>query len=1461
MAPGPQSHVGSGGATGIHDSREISPTGDKENASDVRQLGSDRFARPAPVKRPRVASTNEYDPDLADGYLLSQMDDADRAGVTWKSVSPPRHRAHIATRATAGGTGPAGGAVMNQLLFMGRGNAAAKEQAAMRNKLTRQLDAFGAGDAVAGVESTLESPRTLDSSGAALLADVRAMEGCAPTPRAHRAHGSVGPTIGTARTPGSASSLGRQSVPTPGSGVRLGDVKGNGDILELLGNIEEHIPHSETVAGVSIRGDDVDRPTVTVQAQPGERPREDVKPAPEVAENKGPSEFQCDDDFDDFDLEAYAETEQLAIANKRKETAATAAVAPTATAAVAPTTSHEATAIDADKEHEVESERLARIEAEGCALDAWMVESVAWGPDHSLEVVARVCKAEEGDSNVRTLRLHDMWAESKIRPGDLIRLVAPHARSGPPINLGVPGNGFDISAPIDVTQHSGQLLVIHPSHLVNSTSVGGSMECLRRTVLQAVVPDVGGAEHAQAAMLGTLSHELSEASLFAAAFNTGPGAKGFFKHSAELVEGSSDRLFSSGTTEKEALDRLRYVGPGVHRWTRRLVKHPAQPGMANLGGAPGAAAGPGVECRVLASGAHRSDGMVAVTKMVEAEETVWAPTLGLRGVIDAVAVGKLDEIGKDGKKVVSSGMVPVELKTGYWRNPTEHGAQLTLYTLMLGERYGTRVPWGLLHYTRHPGGSDKDKKDDETVAIRPGPVDLAFLMHRRNMIATTLRPRDAKQIEEGEIMFAGGALPPIDTCSSVCKKCFVKEKCYAVNAALEGGSTKLQDSSLTELSQELVGHITDVHAAELARWLRLIDIEAASMSARRATPWIPVEEVRKRGGFAMDGFALRHVPRDDDTERSQGRQYLYALETGFADNSDSSVDSDVSFAAQHWDGADDSLAAALRPGDRLVLSRQQGAVVVARVILANVKERKLGVHLEVEMERPVRTTGPGAASPKELWRIDRDDGGATMAGRLRAAVLGVFQSRDPRAEALRARIFDLNPPRFDRAEAAAAMRSLSPAASTVVAALNEEQRGAVEHILGARDYALVVGLPGAGKSATLAATIKALVDMGKSVLVTSHTHNAVDNILARLPDVGIDDFLRVGGDDGKCAPKIAAYLPGGERHRAKTTAELADLANRARVVGATCYAAANNPMITRRESKGKGSGADGYFDVVLVDEAGQMTTPASLAPLLLGGVFVLVGDPHQLPPLVQSKEAERLGLGVSLLQRLTEAHGDISVAELRTQYRMADELAKFSNVISYSGKLRAGTAEVANRTLVAPIPAPADFPDWLRVATDPMRRVVMLDTSEVGAAAMEREGAKPDNEYERTVVARVLRGLLARGAAPTDIAVLSPYNAQVDAMARDLASSDDLKEVEALTIDRAQGRDVECVVISLVRANQRRETGGLLSNRRRLNVALTRARSKLVIVGNAETLQGSYEMQQVMGICSANAWITRLPGM
>jgi DNA replication ATP-dependent helicase Dna2 len=925
---------------------------------------------------------------------------------------------------------------------------------------------------------------------------------------------------------------------------------------------------------------------------------------------------------------------------------------------------------------------------------------------------------------------------------------------------------------------------------------------------------------------------------------------------------------------------------------------------------------------VLNGPGRASRGMVSVVKMVDAEETVWAPHLGLRGVVDAVAVGKLNEpvpasaVGSQSAKCpVSTGMIPVELKTGYWRNPVEHGAQLALYTLMLGERYKQRVPFGLLHYTRHPGGGTRDKKDEETIAIRPGPMDIAHLMHRRNLIATALNANrgnggggdgavaaaaaaaaggggtGSSRGNETGVSFAGGTLPPIEQCRSECERCFVKETCMTVNAAFEGGAGSMPDESLAGLSHEVTGHLTPQLTSELSKWLKLIDAEAAVTQARRATPWMPVADVRRRKGFAMDGFTLRLQPRDDATAGDGGGEgggggggnvgdrHVYVLELSPATPSSG----DGHYATQHRDGADDSLVSALRSGDRLVLSRQRGEIVVSRVVLKTVAECASptggagagagggsggGVALEIDAERLVRMHGPGAATATELWRIDRDDGGATMSGRLRSSVVTSFASQDPRAEALRRRVFALQPPTFDQAAAAASMDSLSPGAAAAMAGLNDEQRAAVKHILAARDYALVRGLPGAGKSATLAAAVRALVDLGKSVLITSHTHSAVDNILKRLPSVGIDDFVRVGGEGGKAAPAVALYMPAGERHAASTTHELSLLANSARVVGATCYAVANNPVVARRESRGKGTGADGFFDVVLVDEAGQMTLPASLAPLLRGAVFVLVGDPHQLPPLVQSKAAAEGGLGESILERLAAAH-PASVAELNTQYRMADDLAKISNVISYAGRLRAATREVAERSLALPLPPPPGMPEWLRAATDPgpSRRVVMLDTSDLGAAAFEREGAaKPTNACERGIVLNVLRGLVARGALPGECAVLSPYNAQVDAVARDLAATStatdgdqvDLSGVEALTIDRAQGRDVETVIISLVRANAAREAGALLADRRRLNVALTRARSKLIIVGCGSTLRTSPVLAEVLGVVVVEGWMVPL---
>ena len=1107
-----------------------------------------------------------------------------------------------------------------------------------------------------------------------------------------------------------------------------------------------------------------------------------------------------------------------------------------------------------------------------------------------------------------------MWADSAVSPGDLIRVVRGTNEAVDDSRAG--GSRVDVSAT------NGALLVVHPGTLVNSTAVGGSMSCLRRTVLQATVPDGAGGDHAQAAILGTLSHELSEASLFAAAFGTGPGAKGFFKHSEELVSESAARLFAAGTTEKQALDRLRYVGPGVHKWTRRLVKAQSGGGASSRPAPP-----PGVECEVLDGPGRRSRGCVALTKVVDAEETVWAPALGLRGVVDAVAVGKLEEEGGGGPRegggkprgVVTSGVVPVELKTGYWRSPVEHGAQLALYTLMLGERYRQRVPFGLLHYTRHPGGDARNKKDDETLAIRPGASDLAHLMHRRNQLAAMFAPAASREkaSQRGGEPFALGTLPPMEQCASECDRCFVRDACFTVNAALEGGADAMRDPELADMARRVSGHLTEPLARELARWLRLVDLEAAATASRRATPWVPVDAVRRRGGAAADGFSLRKIERPPDAPAPDPRRpHLYRLE--MERRSGEARSDGVT------DGVTDGIAA-LRPSDRLVLSREGGAIVVGRAVLATASVFPSGedprrtsdedhppvgprdevsdlsasaaparIVLEVETEREVRLTGPGSASEGAAWRVDRDDGGATMSGRARAAArVRVFLRRRGRAT-LRRRLFELKPPAFDFTLADEALTSgLTPGGREIVAALNDEQRAAVRLALAAKDYALIAGLPGAGKSATLAALVRAFVDVGKSVLITSHTHGAVDNVLARLPGVGVEDYVRVGGELGKASAETAKHTPGGAARRENRRAARASRglgARRRRHVLRRRHRS-RHPAPPEREEEAQGLGPevpseehahdasadgtldgtlgnaaipDGRFDVVLVDEAGQMTLPASVAPLLRGAAFVLVGDFHQLPPLVQSEAANAGARDEPDAAPGRGAPG--AVAELRAQYRMADDLARISNVISYGGRLRAATREVAARAMRLPRPLPDTVPAWLAKASDPNRRVVFLDTIDLGARAHETAGSakgKPTNAIERDVVLDVLAALVARGADAGACAVLSPYNSQVDAMAADLRREEARGALpagaEALTIDRAQGRDVEAVVVSLVRANEARDAGRLLADRRRLNVAFTRAKSKLVIVGCGDTLRASPVLEQVMGVVIKHDWIVEVP--
>jgi superfamily I DNA and/or RNA helicase len=230
----------------------------------------------------------------------------------------------------------------------------------------------------------------------------------------------------------------------------------------------------------------------------------------------------------------------------------------------------------------------------------------------------------------------------------------------------------------------------------------------------------------------------------------------------------------------------------------------------------------------------------------------------------------------------------------------------------------------------------------------------------------------------------------------------------------------------------------------------------------------------------------------------------------------------------------------------------------------------------------------------------------------------------------------------------------------------------------------------------------------------------------------------------------------------------------------------------------------------------------SLIPWLRSDKVVMAGDPFQLPPTVLSERAAKGGLSVSLFERLLKDHGDGVKQLLREQHRMSEPLMDFPSRTTYGGELRAHPA-VARRTL-AEVLSPS-----VQVEAPPF---LFLDTAGKGLdEAAEDNGQSLLNPGEAALVVDRARALLAAGLSPSELALITPYAAQARLL-RELLPD---VEVEVDTVDAFQGREKDVVLLSLVRSNGEQQLG-FLKDLRRLNVALTRPRRHLFVVGDSATL-------------------------
>jgi len=285
---------------------------------------------------------------------------------------------------------------------------------------------------------------------------------------------------------------------------------------------------------------------------------------------------------------------------------------------------------------------------------------------------------------------------------------------------------------------------------------------------------------------------------------------------------------------------------------------------------------------------------------------------------------------------------------------------------------------------------------------------------------------------------------------------------------------------------------------------------------------------------------------------------------------------------------------------------------------------------------------------------------------------------------------------------------------------------------------------------------------------------------------------------------------------------------------------------------------DKTFDILVVDEATQATAPSCWIPMVHARRAILVGDHKQLPPTILNPEAARRGLRYSLFERLARHHetdpdtpGSIR-SLLRTQYRMHETIMGFSSMRFYDDRLVAD--ETVRRHTLADLGVSASaLPAERQPILDPEAPLVFVDTAGIDAPERQRGGSHSrENPREATLVARLATDLLNAGVAPADVALISPYDDQVDRIDRRLGTD----AVEVDTVDGFQGREKEVVLVSLVRSNEEGEIG-FLDEPRRFNVALTRARRKAIVVGDADTVTASAVFDAVVRYADTEGRLVR----
>uniref|UniRef100_A0A1A9W184 DNA replication ATP-dependent helicase/nuclease n=1 Tax=Glossina brevipalpis TaxID=37001 RepID=A0A1A9W184_9MUSC len=997
-----------------------------------------------------------------------------------------------------------------------------------------------------------------------------------------------------------------------------------------------------------------------------------------------------------------------------------------------------------------------------------------------------------------TCYLKGPWSTTEIEEGDVVSLKAKW------------DNQLD-SFYVDKDEG---FCVVNPDTLIPATVVVGSLFCRRKAVLQDRFRGIDA--NSKTMVVGSLAHELLQNVLRLPTITNRDQIKKIAQDLLNSYE-TAYMLYSNQLRKEDILPEILEFVSTIHNFLRQYLQ-PTSPSMPMQ--------------------VENFQGRIC--DIEDIEQNLWVPQLGLKGKIDVSArVRKTYSLSGNQEKSL---VLPLELKTGRASFSMEHKGQIILYQMML-TAIGKPTQSGLLLYLRECimreiTGSRNEQRD--LIALRN---DLSRYLTLSS--SNRLKREKQSEISNGKYVQPLELPEPISH-PTACIQCPYNTLCCTF-AQTDPDMVLSTDHHLKKVMKDGTNHLNNGDYDYFLKWCHILIMEEQESRKNNfiAALWTQTPDERQRSGKAVCNLILSSKEIKIDEARFIHQFNVNNVEETSSDNTDSNFDLTISdFSVGEYVTVSTAKYLAVACGLIMELSPCSIAVSLERNLLQNYANCK--------------------------FIIDKYE--SQVGNVFNLTNLSLMLDNTERSRQLREIIIERHKPNFLKT----LPKIVSRNGAEILKHLNSVQRKAVLKALTTESFMLIKGLPGTGKTQTLVAIIRLLDIMGKSLIITSHTHMAVDNLLLRLKSENVR-FLRLGSV-ARIHPLLREFSEMHILANCRSETDLSKVYNSFNIIGVSCLGTSHPIFLHRR------------FDFCIVDEATQVMQPTVLRPLYFCDRFVLVGDPDQLPPFVRSLDARQNGAEESLFQRLD---CEEATSVLTLQYRMNKTITRLANILTYKGQLQCASDDIKNAKMKVSIVTEVVSEKWLQRALQGHidQSVVFLDTtdclersldyaqnkliqicstieqtfseneysesttySETKLQTVNKRLSKYTNYCEAAVVIRLIEKVLSAGYKSDRVGVIAPYRAQVKLL-RKLAEehheyykkngrkSLDFNGIEVNTVDQYQGRDKDIVIYSCSRTGRistdirRARDFEILEDNRRLTVAITRAKHKLIIVGDAACVQ------------------------